>query len=226
MTLQGLHDRLLAWGTAEGRKDRLLEARRAHFGACGEPHEEDRSYEARLNGMLDSYLYDYRSGGTGRTTLEEFLEAEGASLTPEDRQAFLALSRNVHAVFEVRRIAKGKVRVRDLFTGKDHDVVERRQLVGLEKGDLLEARLLPFEGKLYFSGAFLYHPREARRPILSEVKRRKKAAGKGGKPDIAGLLALLSRMAFKLERYRNVRLESIYDFSPEAVRLAMPAPRG
>jgi len=137
-------------------------------------------------------------------------------------RAYEDLAQNVHALFEVRRIKDGKVRLRDVFTGKDHDVTERRQLVGLEKGDLLEARLLPYAGSLLFSGAFLYHPREARRAILGEVKRRKKAAGRGGSPDVAGLLALLSRMAFKLERYRNVRLESIYDFSPETVRLTMP----
>ena len=59
-------------------------------------------------------------------------------------------------------------------------MTERRQVAGLEKGDLLEARLLPYEGKLVFSGAFLYHPREARKLILAEVKRLKKAAGKAG----------------------------------------------
>ncbi|HEY6098184.1 MAG TPA: hypothetical protein VIW03_02060, partial [Anaeromyxobacter sp.] len=96
---------------------------------------------------------------------------------------------------------------------KDHDVTERRQVAGLEKGDLLEARLLPFEGALFFSGAFLYHPREARKPILAEVKRLRKASGKGAPPDVRAFLATLSQMAIKLERYRNVRLESIYDFS-------------
>ncbi len=222
MTLQHLHDRLLAWATAEPRKERLLEARRVHFGAYGEPHEEDRTYEVRLNGMLDFYLYDYRPTAGGRTTLEEFLEAEGASTEPAERQAYLALAQNVHALFEVRKISDGQVRLRDLFSGKDHDVVERRQLVGLEKGDVLEARLLPHDGVLVFSGAFLYHPREARKPILAEVKKRKKAAGKAGAPDVAGLLGLLSRMAFKLERYRNVRLESIYDFSPETIRVTLP----
>ncbi len=222
MTLQALHERLLAWSTAEARKDRLLDARSRHFGAYGEPHEEDRSYEARQNGALDYYLYDYRPTPEGRSTLEEFLAAEAASLEPDAVQAYDDLAHNVHALFEVRRISEGKLRLRDAFTGKDHDVTERRQPVGLEKGDLLEARLLPYQGSLYFSGAFLYHPHEARRAILGEVKRRKKAAGRGGAPDVAGLLALLSRMAFKLERYRNVRLESIYDFSPESIRVTMP----
>jgi hypothetical protein len=33
---------------------------------------------------------------------------------------------------------------------------------------------------------------------------------------VKSFLARLSRMALKMERYRNVRLESIYDFSREA----------
>jgi hypothetical protein len=218
MTLQHLQEKLLAWATAEPRKEQLLVARRLHFGAYGEPHDEDRTYEVRLNGMLDFYLYDFQATEGGKTTLEEFLLSQEAALDPGERQAFQDLAHNVHTLFEVRKISDGEVRLRDAFTGKDFDVVERRQLVGLEKGDVLEARLLPHQGALVFSGAFLYHPREARKAILSEVKRRKKEAGKAGHPDAAGLLALLSRMAFKLERYRNVRLESIYDFSPEVTR--------
>jgi hypothetical protein len=223
MSLQHLHERLLSWATAEPRKDDLLAARAEHFARRGEPHEEDRSYEVRLNAMLDHYLYDFHpSGGVG-TTLERFLDAEGPSLSPEELATYRALAGNVHALFEVRRIKDGEVRLRDVFTGRDHDVTERRQVAGLEKGDLVEARLLPYEGTLVFSGAFLYHPREARKAILAEVKRLKKAAGKGGTPDVRTFLATLARMAIKLERYRNVRLESIYDFAAES-RAMTPSP--
>ncbi len=55
------------------------------------------------------------------------------------------------------------------------------------------------------------------------MKRLRKAAGKGGTPDVPAFLAQLARMALKLERYRNVRLESIYDFSADA-RSAAPQP--
>lgn len=216
MTLQHLHERLLSWATAPSREPELLRAKREHFDRYGEPHEEDRSYDVRLNGMLDHYLYDFRPAGGVGTTLERFIEAEGASLPPEDLEAYRALAENVHALFEVRKIKEGQVRLRDVFRGRDHDVTERRHVAGLEKGDLLEARLLPFDGALYFSGAFLYHPREARKAILAEVKRLQKEAPKGSEPDVGEFLARLSRMALKMERYRNVRLESIYDFSPEA----------
>ncbi len=223
MTLQELHERLLSWATAEPRKDDLLAAKRQHFDRHGEPHEEDRSYEVRLNAMLDHYLYDFRpAGGTG-TTLERFLDAEGASLSPPELAAYRDLGQTIHALFEVRKLGDGLIRLRDVFTGKDLDVTERRNVAGLDKGDLLEARLLPFGGELFFSGAFLYHPREVRKPILAEVKRLKKEAGKGGSPDVPAFLGQLARMAMKLERYRNVRLESIYDFSPEA-RTMTPRP--
>ncbi len=223
MTLQELHERLLAWATADARKPELLEARRAYFDRHGEPHEEDRTYEVRLNAMLDAYLYDWRPAPGEGTTLERFLSAEGATLSPEDLAGYQDLGRNVHGLFEVRKIADGVVRLRDVFTNGDYDVTERRQVAGLGRGDLLEARLLPFGGRLFFSGAFLYHPPEAKKKILTEVKRLRKEAAKGNPSDVPAFLALLSRMAFKLERYRNVRLESIYDFSAEA-RTMTPRP--
>lgn len=227
MTLQHLHERLLSWATGEPRKEQLLVARKEHFERFGEPHEEDRSYEVRLNGMLDHYLYDFRPPGGGGTTLEIFLAEVGPSLSGEERSRYGALGRNVHGLFEVRKIRDGRIRLRDVFTGSDYDVTERRQTAGLEKGDLLEARLLPFDGELFFSGAFLYHPREVRKAVLEQVKRLKKAKGRGEAPDVRGFLAQLARMAMKLERYRNVRLESIYDFSSEArTTPARPTPRG
>jgi hypothetical protein len=224
MNLAQLQERLLGWATAEPRKDEVLSARREYFGRVGEPHEEDRSYEVRVNAMLDFYVFDFRPGGGLATTLERFIETEAPALSPEELAAYRELERNVHSLFEIRKITDGVVRVRDVFGGGDHDVTERRQVAGLAKGDLIEARLIPSAGKLFFSGAFLYHPPEARKAILAEVKRLKKAAGRGGAPEVKPFLAQLSRMAFKLERYRNVRLESIYDFSAEPNRT--PVPRG
>jgi hypothetical protein len=223
MTLSEIQERLLSWATAEPRKADLLSARKVYFERHGEPHEEDRSFEVRQNAALDFYLFDWRPAAEARTTIERFLESEAASLSEHEREALGDLARSVHGLFEVRKIRDGLVRLRDVFGRKDHDVTERRQVAGLAKGDLLEARLLPFQGGLFFSGAFLYHPPEARKNILAEVKRLRKAAGKSDPPDVDAFLAQLSRMAFKLERYRNVRLESIYDFSPEA-RTVTPRP--
>lgn len=215
MTYAEMHERLLAWASGPERQEALLAARRTWFERFGEPHEEDRSYESRMNALLDFYLYDFQWNGTD-TTLEAFLRGGGGGLPTDELARFRELAGNVHSLFEVRRLRAGEVRLRDAVTRKDHDVAERRAMVGVAKGDLLEARLVPVGGSLHFSGAFLYHPPEARKAILAEAKRIRKAAGRRGQPDVPAFLARLSRMAFKLERYRNVKVESIYDFSEPA----------
>jgi hypothetical protein len=216
MMLGELQEKLLAWATADARKEELLAARRYWFDRNGEPHEEDKSFEARMNGLLDFYLYDFHPPGSSATTIEIFMTERAPQLTTDELAAYRELSKNLRSLFEVKKIRPGEVRLRDCFTDVQHDVTERRQMAGLVKGDLLEARLLPFNGHLFFSPAFLYHPQEVRKIVLSEIKRRKKEAGKGSTPDVEEFLATLSRMAFKLERYRNVNVESIYDFEQDA----------
>jgi hypothetical protein len=224
MTLSELHEKLLSWATAEPRKEELLSARRDWFDRHGEPHEEDKSFETRMNGMLDYYLYDFRPPGSTETTIEIFMREMAPHLTTDELAAYRVLAKCLHGLFEVKKIKPGEVRLRDVFTDVVHDVTERRQMAGLDKGDLLEARLLPYDGRLFFSGAFLYHPQEVRKAVLAEVKRLRKEAGKGNLPDVETFIATLSRMAFKLERYRNVKVESLYDFRAD-VRIATPVPR-
>jgi len=219
VTLVELHDRLLAWAGAAERQPWLLAARAEHFARVGEPHEEDKGFEARMNGLLDHYLYDYRPDGL-QTTLELFLRDGAGDLTTDERAEMRDLGRNLHVLLEVKKIRPGVVDVEDVFTGARHEVVERRALVALAKGDILEARLLPHGGRLHFSASSIYHPREVRRAILQEVKRRTKAAGPGQRPDVEDFLAQLSRMALRLGRYRNVRVESIYDFDSPQGRTA------
>ena len=224
MNLTELQDKLLAWATSDARKEELLAARRDYFDRHGEPHEEDKSFETRMNGMLDHYLYDFRPPGSAETTIEIFMREMGPKLTTDELALYRVLAKNVHGVFEVKKIKPPEVRLRDVFSDVVHDVTERRQMIGLVKGDLLEARLLPFDGRLFFSGAFLYHPQEVRKAVLAEVKRLKKESGKGQQPEVEPFIATLSRMAFKLERYRNVKVESLYDFRNEA-RIGTPPPR-
>jgi hypothetical protein len=219
VSLAEAHDRLLAWAGAGERQPWLLEARRTWFARVGEPHDEDKSYELRMNGLLDHYLYDFRPDGAN-TTVDLYLRDGAEGLTTDERAQVRDLGRSLRSLFEVRRIRPGLVELAEVFGGARHEVVERRAVVALATGDIFEARLLPNEGKLNFSASFVYHPREVRRAILKEAKRRMRAAPAGKGPDVDEFLAQLSRMALRLERYRNVRVESIYDFEAPLGRSA------
>jgi hypothetical protein len=206
-------EKVASWVT-EGREEEVLRAKDAYFEATGEVHEVDRSFEGRMAAFLEHFLFDRPLDELGETPASAYLRLQGAALLPEDREVIEAFTSSVFGAFEVKKLGtKLGLRVQDIVTKEAFEILERRELVALTKGDVLNARLLPWKGDHIFSGAFVYHPREARRAILDEAKRRRKQAAKSAEPaSSAPLAAELARMALKLERYRNVAVENIYNF--------------
>ena len=202
-------DQLIAHASSEERKPDLLAAKAEYFQRTGEVFEDDKQFEMRMASFLDYYLFDRKRPESGKTPAEEFLEAHAAAGDAAEMSAYRAFTETAHGLFEVRKIKPGIVRLRELFGGKEFDVTERRHTVGLEKGDILEARLIPFDGALVFSAAFCFHPREAVKAIKKEVKRRKKVM-----PDAppAQLTWEAAKRALKADRYRQLAGEKIYDF--------------
>lgn len=214
LSYQPYLDQLIAFGSAESRKADLLEAKAEYFRLTGEVFEDDKLFELRMASFLDYYLYDRVSPATGKTPAVEFYEQRLANTPPEESNAFRSFTETVHGLFEVRKLAKGLVRLRELYSGKDFDVTERRHIAGLETGDILEARLIPFGGHLLFSSAFCYHPRVAVKPIKAEVKRRKKKEPQRTPNELVWECA---RRALNMERYRQLSVEKIYDFEQKVL---------
>jgi hypothetical protein len=103
--------------------------------------------------------------------------------------------------------------LRDCFTDQDVDVFERRKAVGLGRGDLIEARLVPEKGRYVFSPAFCYHPPEAKKNIIREIMLIKEQAGYFSYKTQRAFIWLLSNMHLKYERYRNVAVKDVYCFN-------------
>lgn len=202
-------DELIARATGESQKDDILAAKSEYFRLTGEVHEDDAMFDMRMASFLDYYLFDRKTPGTDHTPAEAFL-AHQQEAAPDRAEAFRAFAETVHGLFEVRKLGKGQVRLRELFSKKDFDVTERRQMAGLEKGDILEARLIPFGGQWLFSSAFCYHPRAAAKVIQKEVKRRQKKEPERSRSELTWEAA---KRAIKAERYKQIAVERIYDFA-------------
>ena len=69
-----------------------------------------------------------------------------------------------------------------------------------------EARLIPFEDTWAFTPGFCFHPVEARKFIMSEIKRHKKDSDLNPEE----LMLQLIKMRYRSERYRHVRVDLIY----------------
>lgn len=202
-------DELIVFASTEARKPELLKAKAEFFQLTGEVFEDDKSFEMRMACFLDFYLFDRINPTTSKTPAKEFFDLGAGTPDPERDSVLRAFTETVHGLFEVRKLAKGLVRLRELFSDKDYDVTERRSIVGLQKGDILEARLIPFGGLLIFSAAFCYHPREATKIIKKEVKRRRKKEPERPPLDLTFEAA---KRAIKADRYRQIAVEKIYDF--------------
>jgi hypothetical protein len=167
-----------------------------------------------MQAFFNWFLFD-RKDGKGATPVERYLREKGAELAGKDKDVLLGCTQSRLSLYEYRgmrglfsRPKRGQVRVRDALSGEDFDVTERRQMHGLEIGDLFESRLVPLDRTFHFSTSFTYHPREVTPAIRKEIKRRKKA----GAVDAAVLCWELERMALQHERFRNVSIEAIYNF--------------
>ena len=193
----------------------LVKGKEEYFAQTGgEVHEDDRAYEQRMQAFFNWFLFD-RKQESGATPVERYLREKGAELPGSDKDILLGCTQSRLALYEYRgtrgifsRPRAGQVRVRDAITGEDFDVTERRQMHGLEVGDLFEARLVPLAHTFHFSTSFTYHPREVLGEIRREVKRRKKL----GAVDARALCWELERMSLQHERFRNVSINAIYNF--------------
>lgn len=195
--------------------DELVKGKEEYFSHTGgEVHADDRCYEQRMQAFFNWFLFD-RKQKDGATPVERFLREKGAELPGKDKDVLLGFTQSRLSLYEYRgrrgffsRPRKGQVRVRDAITGESFDVTERRQMHGLEIGDLFEARLVPVARTFHFSTSFTYQPREVSPDIRREIKRRKKL----GKVDARALCWELQRMGLQHERFRNVSINAIYNF--------------
>ncbi len=201
-------EHLASWGTNPRFEAELAAAREDYFDRTGPVHEEDAEFEQRMAGFSEHYLLDRPLGfdSIGRTPARLFLFEHGNELSDVEQRGFRALSHTIHGLFEVRKLRKELVVVRDLFTLEKHHVMERRQVAGMSKGDILEARLVPWEEELLFGRSFVFHPRGARKLILKMVAQIRKSE-KVNEPDArrAAIWALAKAALVHSRQQRNNR---------------------
>jgi len=196
-----LFEALLDHTVAHSDAAELSAARAAHAAMSGETFVEDRTYEVRTHAFLDWMVFDRPLDRRQLTPARHFAESRATAPERADARGFC---RTIHGLFEVR--ATGETpRLRNHLTGADYRLGRAEAHASLRSGELFEGRLVPWHGALHLSPACLFHPAELRRRILRAVR------NSTGEP-VQELLWTLARMAARAEHYRNVPLESLYDF--------------
>lgn len=199
---EALLDRLVQRVTAAYGGE-IEAARKAYFKRCGEPFQDEPSYELRLRNFLEAYLFDWPLA-EGLTPYEAYMA--DSRQPADDKRDFLPLRDQNHSLFVVKGVAPGKLELLDLWTGKSGDV-EAEVTAGYDVGAVIEARLVDVGGKTYATQTHVYHtPGSAKIIRKSAAFLRARRRVDAWRP----FVARVNYLQLKAERYKHVDGNAIY----------------
>jgi hypothetical protein len=214
------YEKMTHFASTEEFEAELKRARQEFEQRTGEMFETDLTFERRIAAFLEWYVLDRSlSFAPNKTPAMLFIEAQAPKLTTPEVNSLRTMMRTTVSLFEFKRSKDEHLQVLDLLDGKKLEVFERRKPVGLESGDILEARLISYDGKLLFSEAFTFHPRNGHKAIRKASKTFRKAVVPPSRVDFVHRVAYFTN---RCERYKHVDPQQIFA-ELESYRVPEPA---
>ena len=205
----GAYEEIIHFASTGRLNEELRQAKAEFVERTGELFESDPSFERRLAAFLEWYVLDRPlSYAPALTPAKLYIESVADKLTADEVNHLRGLTQTILSLFEYKRAKDEFLSVVDLLSGRKYQVYERRKPAGLEPGDILEGRLVPYDGKLMFAEAFGFLPREAKRAVSKAAK----VFRKSGAAD-AERIDLVHRVAYycnRSERYKHVDPRQIF----------------
>ncbi|MCG3174388.1 MAG: hypothetical protein GMKNLPBB_02622 [Myxococcota bacterium] len=149
----------------------LSSARKQYFSMTGNVQDNEPSFENRVQAFLEWFVLERLLEGDGRLPLDVFLTS-AAGEASEVLQRAAAFRHSVTGVFELTRMPNRRhlLRARNLLDGFEYEVVERRQIPALKRGEIFESRLLLYNGDYVLSTGTFYHPKGVKKYLTELFK--------------------------------------------------------
>ena len=151
--------------------EQIMMAKKEYQKTTGEIYEDDKSYNSRMALFLEWYLLDQYEPGTRQTVLENIIEDNSFSWTPDRLKSYKDVSQNIQALFEIKKVRDNSVTVLDLFTDEKYQIEEEDSKLAFRKNDIFQGRIVPHNDKYFFTGYFCFHPNKTQRYIKGEAKK-------------------------------------------------------
>ena len=135
-----------------------LAARKEYNKSAGEVYEDDKSYESQTALFLEWYIFDRVDHAEDRTILETIVDKDRENLAPNFLKIFTGFVSNIHGLFAIKKIREHSIKVVNLFSNEQYEVIEPVGKLLFSKNDLFEGRLLPYDNSYHFTGSFCFHP--------------------------------------------------------------------
>lgn len=145
--------------------------------------KEDQIDDLTFEKFFDWFLYDFKLLDSELRVAEKFLEEEGPNLAASERALIKDWVNSVHSFFEVQDVKpEEKCKIKDLFTGKVYEVLDKASSKQIKRNDIIAARPLKIGKEHYFSSIVSLYPSPFKEIISKffnqELKEYRKLYGK------------------------------------------------
>lgn len=185
----------------------LAGARELYEERRGRVRQDEELWEPWTQAFLEWFAFEWGGPDGGGPPARQALAGEEDTRRAAALRAWLRSQRALVAIGQQR---PGRVRVRDLCRGALFDVSEPRALLGVETGDVVEVRLIGFEGQVRFGRTFLYHPTGTSEAIEERVAQLREQGR-----TTEDILDHCAHLRLRTDRYRHVDPVRLYRAATE-----------
>ncbi len=200
-------ERLLVYFSSEKYHEDLIDGKEQFYGELGQYEEDTEGYEQRLNLFFDWYLFTRGLSGVQTPPAQYALELGDFEIRDEERPFFESLAKTHHSLYEISKIRGESIYLKDLFTGQKRTINDARYCVGFNKDEVFDGRLIEHEEQFYFAKGFCFHPPQAKKFLIKEIKKVRKLESDHHE----SLMLRLIKMRFKVEQYKHLKIDDVYN---------------
>ena len=188
----------------------VYQAKLEFFDKAGIVYEDDVEFEERMCIFMDWYLFDRDLPGVDLPPIKYYFRTRQDSFGDEKRQIYRDFCSTIHSIFRLKRFTwkRTGIVVRDLFSAQNHVVLDSEMNQGFARGEIFEARIIPFRGRFALSRGICFHPTEMESFLLGEIKKVRYQ----DKTRQTKLILQLSFMKLKHLRFSHIDIREIYRF--------------
>jgi len=185
----------------------IASAREDYFTKSGRVFEDDAEvHELRTLAFLEWYVIERSLRGDVPPVVRAIRRTLASkAIDPMRLDALARLAASHRSLFDIADVDDDAIELEDILAGGRFKVEERRSTIGFEVGSIVEARLVWDGSKIVFTKTFLFHPRDARAPILDLVD---ESLSRGLSHN--EIMFLLAQLYLRWHRHGHVNAARIY----------------
>lgn len=166
-----IFDQLAATFSSAPYKEEYEQARSFYFSTIGNIFEDNPLFDTHITGFLEVYLFERPLNDYGIPPVRLYENLHTSELSDEQKACLKSMRESRRSIFEILHVDHGRLKVLDVIKNKTYEHVHYVDNIGMEKGQLIDARLFISEQEKVFSESLWIHASQTKPHILRELKK-------------------------------------------------------